>query len=252
MNTFVPQTCFEGILEECAFLEQQSDRTLTTRQGPMTHTAVGVAEFGPRQLPRIRRIPGRRSAGIDPARRRKMAIRRTGSLCDLRALVSRRTPGYGGRRPAGQASQRHFLCESQGVAVSRRGTGGRRTACVRAPIASADEHTSSKSTGTATGGIDPTIRRGASGKRNAITWTGPRPSSSVHLTLSSSPTCVGITAGCRPRVEDEGVPSRSALRSNPFLAHALRARLAEHAGLYERLRVVKRKLAGFIVRDSGL
>jgi hypothetical protein len=58
---------------------------------------------------------------------------------------------------------------------------------------------------------------------------------------------VANVCGYHRRLQGQAGRQRQALalslRGHPFLAHALRARLAEHAGLYEALRKAKRPFA---------
>ena len=252
MNAFMPQQCFEGILEECAFIEQQSDRTLTTRQGPVTHTAVGVAEFGPRLLPRICEfLADKRLVSILRAVE-KWPFGELAHYAIFERLLREDPQTTAAEDPQTRlhsdiffASHKAWLyldevrLEDGPLAYVRR---SHRLTSTRLFEIYRDSHRRDRS--------DDPSRRIRKEERDHL----DQPETVVICPPNTL--VIANVCGYHRRLSAAGGGRRRALavslRSNPFLAHALRARLAEHAGLYELLRGVKRKLAGFIVRDNGL
>jgi len=252
MNAFVPQSCFEGILQECAFLEQQSDRTLTTRQGPVTHTAVGVEEFGPRLLPRICEcLADDRLVSILRAVE-KWPFGELAHYAIFERLLREEPQTAAAEDPQTRLHSDIFFpshkawlyldevrLEDGPLAYVRRSHRLTRTRLVEIHR---DSYRRDRS--------DDPSRRIRKEERDRL----DRPETVVICPPNTL--VIANVCGYHRRLSAAGGGRRRALavslRSNPFLAHALRARLAEHAGLYELLRGVKRKLAGFMVRDSGL
>ena len=243
LPNFLSPDHFEGVVQECAWLDRCPEHKLTTTEGPTIQEVSPIGRFGDSVLPRIHAFfrDARLSGLLEASEKWPF-----GDLAHY-GIGQRLTHGAGAPRskedPQAELHSDIFFTSHKAwlflddvrledgpfvyVKRSHRLAASRLWAIYR--------HSCGKDEL-----ADPS-RRMARAEQDRMSLV------ETIVTCPKNTLVVANVCGYHRRLQGQAGRQRHALalslRTNPFLAHALRARLAGHARLYEALRRVKRQFA---------